>query len=58
MMDSSLGKKRPWVPCEHLYYILQYAMYYGIRKPFIHFPSWSWDEVHRLLHRAKVLEVN
>jgi hypothetical protein len=33
-------------------------MYVGIRKPFIHYPSWSWNEVHRLLDHAKVLDVN
>jgi hypothetical protein len=38
-MASSLGKWGPWVPCKHLYYILQYAMYYGIRKLVIHYPS-------------------
>jgi hypothetical protein len=27
MMASSLGKRGPWVPCKHLYNILQYAMY-------------------------------
>ncbi len=43
---------------KHLYYILQYAMYSRIKKPIIHYPSWSWNEVHRLLNCAKVLEVN
>jgi hypothetical protein len=61
MMDSSLSKWGPWVKLDkkHLYYILQYAMDYGIREPpFIHYPSSSWNEVHRLLDRAKVLELN
>jgi len=41
MMALSLGKQGLWVPCKHLYYILQYAMYFGIREPFIHYPSWN-----------------
>jgi len=40
MMASSLGKQGMWVPYKHLYYILQYAMYFGINEPFIHYPSW------------------
>jgi hypothetical protein len=31
MMVGSLDKWGPWVPCKHLYYILQYGMYYKIR---------------------------
>jgi hypothetical protein len=58
MMALSLNKQGPWVPCKHLYCILQYAMYYNIKEPFIHYPFWSWNEVHRLLDHAKVLEVN
>jgi hypothetical protein len=30
MMASSLGKQGMWVPYKHLYYILQYAMYFGL----------------------------
>ncbi len=58
MMFASLGKWGLWVPCKHLYYILQYAMYFGIKEPFIHYPSWNWNEIHKLLDHAKVLEVN
>jgi hypothetical protein len=39
MMDSSLGKWGLLVPYKHLYYILQYALYFGIREPFIHYSS-------------------
>jgi len=28
----SLGKQGPWVPYEHLYYILQYAMYFRLKN--------------------------
>jgi hypothetical protein len=31
MMFASFGKWGLWVPCKHLYYILQYAMYFGIK---------------------------
>jgi hypothetical protein len=39
IMFTLLNKWGPWVPCKHLYYILQYAMYFRIEEPFIHFPS-------------------
>jgi hypothetical protein len=45
MIASSLSNWGPWVPCKHLYYIMQYAIYSRIREPFIHYPSWSWNEV-------------
>jgi len=32
MMASSLNKQGPWVPCKHLYYILQCAMYVGLEN--------------------------
>jgi hypothetical protein len=38
MMALSLGKWGFWVSCKHLYYILQYAMYFGIRESFVHYP--------------------
>ncbi len=57
MMSVSFYRQGLWVQCKHLYYILQYAMYYGIKKPFIHYSSWSWNEVHRLLACANILEL-
>jgi len=39
MMVSSFGKWGLWVPCKHLYYILQYPMYFGIKEPSIYYPS-------------------
>jgi hypothetical protein len=57
MMFVSLDRQGPWVQCKHLYYILQYAMYYGIKESLIHYPSWNLNEVHRVLIHAKVLEV-
>jgi hypothetical protein len=58
MVFVSFDKQGPWVPCKHLYYILQYAMYFGIREPFIHYPFGSYNDIHKLLNGAKVLEVN
>ncbi len=43
MMASSLGGRGKWVHYKHLY--LQNMMYYGQTKPFIHFLTWSWNEV-------------
>jgi hypothetical protein len=57
MMSMSLDERGPWVHCKHMYYILQYVMFCGIRKSFIHYPSWNWNEVHRLLGHAKILKL-
>jgi len=56
MMASSLGGHGKWVHYKHLYYILQNVMYCGQTKDFIHFPTWSWDEVQHLMHCAR--EIN
>jgi hypothetical protein len=32
MMFGSLGKQGMWVPCKHLHYFLQYAIYYGFEN--------------------------
>jgi hypothetical protein len=37
MRSVSFYRRGLWVQCKHLYYILQYAMYYGIKKPFIYY---------------------
>jgi hypothetical protein len=31
MMSMSFSKQGLWVQCKHLYYILQYVMYFGIK---------------------------
>ncbi len=54
----SLNWQGPWVQCKHLYYTLQYAMYFGIKKPFIHYPLWSWNGVHNLLVRAIIMWIS
>jgi hypothetical protein len=50
MIFSSLGQQREWVPCKHIYYVLQHVMFCGQFESFIHFPTWSCDEVHHLLN--------
>jgi type III secretory pathway component EscU len=52
----SLGIHGAWVQCKHLYHILQNIMYYGQFEEFIHYPTWNWDEVQRLLARAKTFD--
>jgi hypothetical protein len=55
MMASSLGASWKWVHCKHLYFILQKVMHYGQTKKIIHFPTWSWNEMQRLMSRAKMV---
>jgi hypothetical protein len=43
---------RKWVPYKHLYYELQDVMFCGEFEIFLHFPTWSCDEVCHLLDRA------
>jgi len=47
-----LGQRRKWVPYKFLYYELQDVMFCGEFEIFIHFPTWSYDEVCHLLDRA------
>ncbi len=37
MVSGSLGKQGKWVPCEHIYYVLQHVMFCGQFESFIHF---------------------
>jgi hypothetical protein len=57
MMFVSLDEWGSCVQCKQLYYILQYVMFCVIRESYIHYPSWSKNEVDRLLGHAKVLEL-
>ncbi len=52
MVASLLGQRRKWVPYKLLYYELQDVMFCGEFEIFIHFPTWSYDEVCHLLDRA------
>jgi hypothetical protein len=49
MTSSVLGHRKKWVPCKHMHYVLQHVMFCGQFESFIHFPTLSCDEVHRLL---------
>jgi len=50
MISNSLGWQGKWVPCKHMYYVLQHVMFWGQFESFIHFPTWNCDEVCRLLN--------
>jgi hypothetical protein len=49
MISSLLGQRRKWVPCEHMYYVLQHVIFCGQFESFIDFPTWSCDEIRHLL---------
>jgi hypothetical protein len=36
MVSGSLRKQGKWVPCEHMYYVLQHVMFCGQFDIFIH----------------------
>jgi hypothetical protein len=59
MVVASIGKRGQYVNCKHLYYIFRYfcKMNYEDDK-FIHFPSFSFNEVKQLLVRAQIIIVN
>jgi hypothetical protein len=49
MISSSLGWWGKRVPCKHMYFELQHVMFCGEFENFVHFPTWSCDEVRYLL---------
>ncbi len=55
MMVGSLGGQGKWVHCKHFYFILQNVTYCGQTEPFIHFLTWSWDEVQPLTSHVRVI---
>ncbi len=55
IMVGSLGGHGKWVHWKHLYFILQNVMYCGQIEPFIHFMTWSWNEVQHLASRVRVI---
>jgi hypothetical protein len=57
MSSQSLGKKGKWVYCKHLYYVFRFLckVDYDSDK-FIHAPTYSYNEVMRLLELAGVVE--
>jgi hypothetical protein len=57
MSSQSLGNKEKWVYCKHLYYVFRFLckLNYDSDK-FIHAPTYSYNEVMRLLELAGVVE--
>jgi hypothetical protein len=57
MSSQSLGNKEKWVYCKHLYYVFRFLckMNYDSDK-FIHAPTYSYNEVMRLLKLAGVVD--
>jgi hypothetical protein len=50
MISNSLGQGK-WVPCKHMYYVLQHVMFCGEFEIFIYFQTWNCDDVYCLLIR-------
>jgi hypothetical protein len=46
---NSLGQQGMWVLYKQMYYVLQHVTFCGEFENFIHFPTWSYDEVCQLL---------
>lgn len=57
MTSETLGKRGQWKYCKHVYYIFRYLceMDYKV-DTFMHAPSFSFNEVMRVLEMAKVAE--
>jgi hypothetical protein len=55
MISNSLGWWGKWVPCKHMYYVLQHVLFCGEFESSIHFPTWNCDEVRCLLNRDVTL---
>ena len=57
MLSQSLQKKKKWVYCKHFYYVFKsmWIVDYDSDK-FIHAPTYSYDEVMRLLELVSVVE--
>jgi hypothetical protein len=49
MLAGSLGGHGAYVQCKHVNHILQTIFFGGLTKEFIHYYTWNWDEVIRLL---------
>jgi hypothetical protein len=57
MSSQSLGKKGKWVYCKHLYYVFRFLCKVNYDSDnFIHVPTYSYNEVMRLLELAGVVE--
>ena len=51
-MKVRANRKRKWMPCKHLYFLLKQHFSYTEEDVFIHCPSWTPNEVKLLLGRA------
>ena len=57
MSTRALGnKKQKWMPCKHLYFLLQEHFSCTEEDVFIHCPRWTPNEVKLLLRRATWLK--
>ena len=57
MCTRALGnEKHKWMPCKHLYFLLQEHFSCTEEDVFIHCPGWTPNEVKLLLHRATWLK--
>jgi hypothetical protein len=53
MLVESLGANGAYVKFKHVYHILQTIMFCGLTEEFIHYYTWSWDEIQRFLECSK-----
>jgi hypothetical protein len=55
MLVGFLNGLGTYVQCKHVYHVLKSIMFYGLTENFIHYYTWSWEEVQCLLQHFKVL---
>jgi hypothetical protein len=59
MVVASIGKRRQYVNCKHLYYIFRYFCKMNCEDDkFIHSSSFNFNEVKQLLVQAQIIIVN
>ena len=51
-MKVRANQKRKWMPCKHLYFVLQQHFSFTDEDVFIHCPRWTLNKVKFLLGRA------
>ena len=57
MSSQALGKKGKWVYCKHLYYVFRFLCKVDYESDkFIYAPTYTYNEVMRLLELAGVVE--
>ena len=55
-MKIRANRKQKWMPCKHLYFVLQQHFSCTEEDVFIHCPRWTPNEVKLLLERATWLK--